>query len=130
MALAAEIVILLSVGSFQVALPRLPKAPSPTFADTAAGVTQFVDWVKPELGEPRFNQPPTRFCVVGAVPFTENAAPYLPRPLWESRQPLRRLEPYSATFHYVEVPAGTKAPPPRTLRDAVRLCQAAWKAAK
>ncbi|MCE2657997.1 MAG: hypothetical protein LW854_07065 [Rubrivivax sp.] len=130
MALAAEIVILLSVGSFQALLPQAPKATgtSPSFPDTAAGVTQFVQWVRPILGEPKFNQPPTRVCVVGAVPFSEGTVLYLPEPLWLSRQPLRQLEPYSASFHYVELPApGAKAPAPRTLRDAGHLCAQEWK---
>jgi hypothetical protein len=129
MALAAEIVILLSVGSFQVLLPQAPKATgtSPIFPDSQAGVTQFVQWAKPVMGEPRFNQPPTKVCVVGATHFPEGTTLYLPEPLWASRQPLRQLEPYSATFHYVDKPAaGTAAAKPRTLQDAARLCAQAW----
>jgi hypothetical protein len=130
MAVAAEIVILLSLGSFQALLPQAPKATgtSPSFTDTPAGVAQFVQWVRPVLGEPKFNQPPTRVCVVGAVPFPNGTALHLPQPLWESRQPLRQLEPYSASFHYLELPApGAKATAPRTLRDAGRLCAQEWK---
>ncbi|MBL8328932.1 MAG: hypothetical protein JNJ71_08780 [Rubrivivax sp.] len=129
MATAAEIVILLSLGSFQVQLPQAPQATSPVFADSAQGVQEFMGWIGKALPSPRFNQPPTRICVVGAVPFPPTAALYLPRPLWESRQPLRQLEPYSATFHYLEPPAGAPAPKPRTLRDAVRLCAEVAKAA-
>lgn len=124
---AAELVILLSVGTFQATLPQIPKATSPVFQDTAQGVQIFMSWLKGALPEPGFNQPPTRVCVVGAVPFTPEAAPYVVRPLWESRPPFRRLEPYSATFHYVELAPGAKAPPARTLRDAMKICAEAWK---
>ena len=128
MAVAAEIVILLSLGSFQATLPQVPKATSPVFEDSAQGVQGFMAWVKPALGDPKFNQPPTRICVVGAVPFGPQSQLYLPKPLYESRQPLRQLEPYAATFHYVEQPASTPAPKPRTLRDAQAICTRAWKA--
>ncbi len=128
MAVAAEIVILLSLGSFQATLPQIPKATSAPFADSAQGIRDFMGWVKPVMGEPKFNQPPTRICVVGAVPFAPKAELLLPSQLWESRQPLRQLEPYSATFHYVEPAAGTPAPKPRTLKDAARICADAWKA--
>jgi hypothetical protein len=124
---AAELVILLSLGSFQATLPQLPKATSPVFPDTPQGVTDFMAWLKPTMGEPKFNQPPTKVCVVGAVPFTAKAAPFLPKPLWESRPPLRWLEPFSATFHYVELPASAPTPQARTLRDAARICAEAWK---
>jgi hypothetical protein len=129
MAAAAEIVILLSLGTFQVTLPQIPKATSPAFEDSAQGVQAFMGWLKPVLPEPRFNQPPTRICVVGAVPFGPKATLYLPKPLWESRQPLRQLEPYAATFHYLDPAASAPAPKPRTLKDAQRICAQAWKAA-
>lgn len=127
MAVAAEIVILLSVGSFQLQLPQIPKAVSPAFSDSMQGASDAVGWLKQNLPEPRFNQPPTRICVVGAVPFTDATAPQIVKPLWESRQPFRRLEPYSASFHYVEPAASAPPPKPRTLRDALQLCAKAWK---
>ena len=108
---AFELIILLSIGSFQVNVPAVSKQAAPTFEDSAKGVVEFVQWFKSTIPEPKFGQPPLQVCVVGALPFTLEKAPYLPKPLWESRQPLHSLEPYSATFHYVEPPkAGAKAP--------------------
>lgn len=127
MVVAAELIILLSLGSFQATLPQIPKATSPVFPDTAQGVADFMAWIKPVMGEPKFNQPPTKVCVVGAVPFKNDAPLYLPKPLWESRPPLRWLEPYTATFHYVELAASAPPPKPRTLRDAARICADVWK---
>ncbi len=122
-----EIVILLSVGSFQAAAPGVAKEPSPVFEDSAAGLRSFTAWAKATLGEPKFAQPPSRLCVVGAVPFS-GAGPYIPRPIWESQRPVRELEPYAATFHYVEPPAAS-APPakPRTMKQALAICAKAAK---
>jgi hypothetical protein len=62
---------------------------------------------------------------VGAVPFG-NTPPYVVRPIYESKMPVRALEPYSATFHYVEVPAGARPPAhPRTMKEAVEICSKA-----
>jgi hypothetical protein len=125
---AVELVILLAVGSFQAAAPGTLREPSAVYPDTAEGARDFVVWLRGALPPPRFAQPPMQVCVVGAVPFSPEAAPLLPKPLWESRHPWRALEPYAATFHYVEPPApGGKpgaVPKPRTLRDAVKLCAA------
>lgn len=122
---AVELVILLAVGSFQASAPGTLREPSAVYPDTAEGARDFVVWLRGALPPPRFAQPPMQVCVVGAVPFTPEAAPVLPKPLWESRTPWRALEPYAATFHYVEPPAaGAKPPKPRTLRDAVKLCAA------
>jgi hypothetical protein len=77
-----------------------------------------------ELG-PATNQPPLKIRVIGAVPFSAKKVPYLPKPLWESQRTLHALEPYPATFHYVEVAPGAKSPrPPKplTLKQAIRLC--------
>ena len=122
MTAALQLVILLSAGTFQGAVPALSKQPSAVFPDTAQGNADFVAWLRPTLPPPRFAQPPLQVCVVGAVPFTPEKAPFLSKPLWESRPPWKSLEPYAATFHYVEPLPSGKAPKPRTLRDALKIC--------
>ena len=124
---AFQLIILLSIGSFQAQLPAVSKLPSPSFDDSAAGAVEFVKWAKATIPAPKFGQPPLQICVVGALPFTPDQAPYLPKPLWESRQPLRSLEPYAATFHYVEPAPGAKPPRPRAMRDALKICAATAK---
>ncbi len=123
MATATLMVLLVSLGSFQATLPAVSKQPSPVFPDTAPGATEFVRWAKATIPEPKFNEPPLQICVVGAVPFAGTAGPQIVEPLWKSRPPLRALEPYAATFHYVEPVAGQPAPKPRTLADAVKICR-------
>ena len=124
---ALQLVILLSVGSFQAMVPAQSPQASAVFPDTARGATAFVDWLRPQLPPPRFAQPPLDVCVVGAVPFSSERAPYLPKPLWESKPPWRNLEPYAARFHYVQPVAGGKAAAPRTLQQAQQICAAAAK---
>lgn len=128
---AHQLVILLSVGSFQATLPTVGPQPSPTFPDTAEGSNAFVrEWLKPTLPSPKFAEPPLKVCVVGVQPFPADKPPYLPQPLSTSKAPFRSFEPYSASFHYVEPPAsGKPAPKPRTMRDAIALCAAAAKLA-
>lgn len=121
MAAALELVLLLSVGSFQAFIPGVTKDASPVFEDSEQGLKTFTAWARSTMGEPKFNQPPTRICVVGAVPFADKG-PYIAKPIWESKQPVRQLEPYSATFHYVEPAASTPPPKPRTMKEAVDLC--------
>ncbi len=116
-----QLVLLLSVGSFQAFVPGITKAPSPVFADSEQGLTAFTTWAQRTLPEAGFNQPPLKICVVGASPFG-GKPPYVARPIWESRPPVRALEPFAATFHYVEPKPGDKPPKPRTLRDAITLC--------
>lgn len=120
---AIELVILLSIGSFQAFIPGLTKEPSPVFADSAEGLKTFTAWARQTMGEPRFNQPPTRICVVAALPFTDKP-PYISQPIWGSKPPVRALEPYGATFHYVDHQAGAPLPKPRTLKQALELCAA------
>lgn len=131
MAVAAQLVILLSLGQFQAQIPGVTAEPSPVFEDGPKGARELTTWAKEKLPIPKFNQPPLRVCVVGAVPFTPEKAPFLPKPLWESQQPLRALEPYTASFLYVEAPApaasGARAAKPatpkaRTMKDALALC--------
>ncbi len=124
---AVQLVILLSVGAFQAVVPAVSKEPSAVYADTAQGATDFVTWLRPQLPPARFAQPPLDVCVVGAVPFGSERAPYLPKPLWESKPPWRNLEPYAARFHYVQPVAGSKDPAPRTLQQAQQICAAATK---
>jgi len=130
---ALQLVILLSAGSFQASLPAVSKQPSAVYADTAQGVRDFITWLRPTLPTPKFAQPPLHICVVGAVPFTDETAPVLPKPLWESRPPWRSLEPYAATFHYVEADATSskgakgRTPPPRSMKQALQICAAAAK---
>ncbi len=121
---AVQLVILLSVGSFQAVAPAVSKQPSAVYADSAQGTTDFVTWFRSQVPPAKFAQPPLDVCVVGAVPFTAERAPYLPKPLWESKPPWRHLEPYAARFHYVEPAAGRKAAKPRTLLQAQQLCAA------
>ena len=116
-----QLVLLLSVGSFQAFVPGVTKAPSPVFADSEQGLAAFTTWATRTLPEAGFNQPPLKICVVGAVPFG-GKTPYVAKPIWESHPPVRTLEPYSATFHYVDVKAGDKPPKPRSLQDAIALC--------
>jgi len=117
-----QIVLLLSLGSFQAFVPGVTKEPSPVFEDSAQGLKAFTAWSQSVVPAPRFNQPPLSICVVASLPFTQEHAPYLPKPLWESRPPVHVLEPYAATFHYVDVAAGAKPPKARTLKQAVKLC--------
>ncbi len=117
-----QLVLLLSLGSFQVAIPGVTKEPSPVFEDSAKGVQAFTSWALGTLGEPKFNQPPYQFCVVGAQPFAAGKGPYVSDQISRSRPPVRQLEPYSATFHYVEPPASGPAPKPRTMKQAIELC--------
>lgn len=129
---ATQLVILLSVGSFQAVVPEMSREPSAKFPDTAQGARDFITWLRPRLPTPKFAQPPMHVCVVGAVPFSDATAPTLPKPLWESRQPWRSLEPYGATFHYAEAdpkaPKGT-VPKPRSWKQALQICAAAAKTA-
>jgi hypothetical protein len=115
-----QLVLLLSIGSFQAFIPGVTQQASPVFEDSDQGLKSFTAWARSTMGEPRFNQPPLQICVVGAVPFTDKG-PYISKPIWESKQPVRALEPYSATFHYVEPAAGAPAPKPRTMKQAVEL---------
>jgi len=117
-----QLVILLSIGSFQGYVPGVTTEPSPVFEDSAAGLAAFTGWARSTMGEPRFNQPPLRICVVGAVPFPANKGPYISPQIWGSKQPIRRLEPYAATFHYVEPAASAPVPAPRTMKQAIALC--------
>lgn len=123
--LPTQIVLLLSLGSFQAIVPGTTGGPSPAFEDSAQGVKAFTAWAQSSLPAPKFNQPPLSICVVGAVPFTPENPPYLPKPLWESQWPLHGLEPYAATFHYVTIKPGSKMPKARTLKQAIRLCAGA-----
>lgn len=120
---AFTIVVLLSAGSFQAALPDADAKPSPVFADSAAGVKDFVGWLRPQIPTGRWNPPPTQVCVVGAVPFDDAHAPYLPQPLVRSEGPLHGLEPYAATFHYVNADEAKKRARKRTLTTALKICQ-------
>ena len=122
-----QLVILLSLGTFQAAVPGVGHTPSPVFEDSALGVKSFMAWLKPLLPPPTFNQLPLQVCVVGAVPFTPEKAPYLPKPLYESQQPLHQLEPYSATFHYVSPTAQSKDTTSRTLSQALHICSVGKK---
>ncbi len=117
-----QLVLLLSLCSFQVSIPGVTKEPSPVFEDSAKGLQAFTNWAVATLGEPKFNQPPYQLCVVGAQPFVDKG-PYVAEQISRSRPPVRSLEPYSATFHYVEPPArGAPPPKPRTLKQAIELC--------
>lgn len=132
-AAALQLVILLSVGSFQATVPGVSTQPSATYPDTPQGARDFITWLRPTLPAPKFAQPPMHVCVVGAVPFSPDQAPVLPKPLWESRQPWRSLEPYAATFHYVEA-KDTKdlkgrVPKARSMKQAQKICAAAAKSA-
>jgi hypothetical protein len=118
---AIQLVLLLSIGSFQAFIPGVTKEASPVFEDSEQGLKTFTAWATSTIGEPRFIQPPTHSCVVGAVPFADKG-PYISKPIWESKPPVRALEPYSATFHYVEPAAGAPAPKPRTMQQAIELC--------
>lgn len=122
---ATLLVILLSIGSYQASIPGVTQKPSPRFEDTAQGLQDFARWARATVPEPKFNQPPLRICVVGASPFSAEKPPYLPKPLWESKPPLHALEPYAATFHYVEPQPGAAPPKPRTMAQAVKLCSEA-----
>lgn len=115
-----QLVLLLSLGSFQAFIPGVTKTASPVFEDSAKGLKEFTTWATSTLGEPKFNQPPHKICVVGALPF-EDKGPYISQQISQSKWPVRALEPYSATFHYVEPVAGAK-PKPRTMNQAVELC--------
>lgn len=126
---ATQLVILLSVGSFQAVVPQVSRQPSATYPDTPQGARDFITWLRPTLPTPKFAAPPMHVCVVGAVPFTDQTAPVLPKPLWESRQPWRSLEPYAATFHYPEVDAKGRSPKPRTWKQALQICAEAAKTA-
>lgn len=112
-----KIVVLLSTGSFQATLALSPSQPSPSFEDSAQGVQTFVEWLRPRLPAPSWNEAPTQICVVGATHFSARTAPYLPKPLYESQPPWHSLEPYAASFHYAA--AGTAR---RSMTDARRLC--------
>ncbi len=136
MSTAFHLVILLSVGQFQATLPDITPQASPKFPDNAQGARDFTSWAKATMPTPKFIQPPLRICVVGAVAFKPDQVPLLPQSLWESKFPLRALEPYSATFHYVEPPkdgaasGAAKAPPaakPRTMKQAQAICAEAAK---
>ena len=116
-----QLVFLLSIGSFQVSIPGVTRDISPVFEDSAQGLKSFTTWASTTMGEPKFNQPPLRFCVVGAVPFTDKG-PYIPQQISGSKPPVRSLEPYSATFHYVEPAPGAPVPKPRTMKQAIDLC--------
>ena len=124
----AQVVILLSIGSFQVQTPMIPGPPSPVFEDSKAGVAAFVTWARGHIPEPKWNQRPMQVCVVGAQYFTPEHAPYLTKQLYESKQPLHQLEPYSATFHYVPSATEKVAGGKRTLKQALEICaKAGWK---
>ena len=127
---ATQLVILLSVGSFQASLPGVSPQPSATYPDTPQGAREFITWLRPTLPTPKFAAPPMHVCVVGAVPFAADKAPVLPKPLWESKQPWRSLEPYAATFHYVDADAKDakgRAPKARSMKQALDICAAAAK---
>jgi hypothetical protein len=131
---ATQLVILLSVGSFQASLPGVSPQPSAAYPDTPQGAREFITWLRPTLPTPKFAAPPMHVCVVGAVPFVPEKAPVLPKPLWESKQPWRSLEPYAATFHYVEADAKEdakdpkgRAPKARTMKQAQQICAVAAK---
>jgi hypothetical protein len=126
-AAALQLVILLSAGSFQAVVPGVSAQASAVYRDTPQGAREFITWLRPTLPAPKFAQPPMHVCVVGAVPFAADAAPVLPKPLWESKQPWRSLEPYAATFHYAELDAKGRAPKPRNLKQALKICAAAAK---
>ncbi len=126
---AIQLVILLSAGSFQAVVPAVSSQPSAAYPDTPQGARDFITWLRPTLPTPKFAQPPLHVCVVGAVPFSPDKAPVLPKPLWESKQPWRSLEPYAATFHYAEPDAKGRAPKARTLKQAQKICAAAAKTA-
>ena len=117
-----QIVLLLSLGSFQAFIPGVTKEPSAVFEDSAQGLKAFTAWSQSAVPVPKFNQPPLSICVVASVPFTKEHAPYVPKPLWESQPPVHALEPYAATFHYVELAPGSKPPKTRTLKQAIELC--------
>ncbi len=127
MTAALQLVILLSAGSFQATVPGVSTQPSAVYPDTPQGAREFITWLRPTLPTPKFAQPPLHVCVVGAVPFSPDKAPVLPKPLWESKQPWRSLEPYAATFHYVEPDAKGRVPKARTLKQAQKICAAAAK---
>ena len=130
MTAALQLVILLSAGSFQASVPEVSPQPSAVYPDTPQGARDFITWLRPTLPTPKFAAPPMHVCVVGAVPFTDENAPLLPKPLWESRQPWRSLEPYAATFHYVEAKdLKSRAPKPRSMKQALQICAAAAKTA-
>jgi hypothetical protein len=114
---AIHLVILLSIGTFQASIPSVSKQATPSFADSDQGAETFTTWAKAAIPSPKFGQPPLQICVVGAVP----------KPLWESAPPFHSLEPYSATFHYVEQAKGMKATAPRTMREALRICASTTK---
>lgn len=122
-----QLVLLLSLGSFQATIPAIGPEPSPVFEDSAAGLASFTQWARTTMGEPRFNQPPHQLCVVAALPFAPNKGPYVALPISQSKPPVRALEPYSASFHYVELPAGAPPPKPRTLQEAVSLCRRVYR---
>ena len=119
---ALQIVVLLSVGTFQATLEPTPTDPSPVFEDSAEGVDTFLKWLRPKLPRATWGQAPLKFCVVGAVPFSAKMAPYLPKPLYLSQEPLHSLEPYSATYHYVESKGQIKLKPIRTMSEALEIC--------
>lgn len=127
MAAAIQLVILLSAGSFQATVPAVSTQASAVYPDTVQGARDFITWLRPTLPAPKFAQPPLHVCVVGAVPFAADRVPLLPKPLWESKQPWRSLEPYAATFHYVELDAKGRAPKARTMKQALTICAAAAK---
>lgn len=130
MADALQLVILLSVGSFQASVPTVSKQASAAYPDTPQGAREFITWLRPTLPTPKFAAPPMHVCVVGAVPFAADKAPVLPKPLWESKQPWRSLEPYAATFHYVDADAKDakgRAPKARSMKQALDICAAAAK---
>jgi hypothetical protein len=127
MAAATQLIILLSVGSFQASVPGVTAQPSAVYPDTPQGARDFITWLRPTLPTPKFAQPPLHVCVVGAVPFAPDKAPVLSKPLWESKQPWRSLEPYAATFHYAQPDAKGRAAKPRTMKQAVTICAAAAK---
>ena len=118
------LVILLSIGSFQAAIPGRTQGASPAFEDNAQGLARLAEWASSRLGVPKFNQPPLKVCVVGSVPF-KDPGPYIVKPIWESQPPVHQLEPYAATFHYVEVAPGKLTPPPRTMKQAMDICRKA-----
>ncbi len=116
------IVLLVSLGSFQAQVPGLTKTPSPVFEDNEQGLRTFTAWARATMGEPRFNQPPHHICVVGAVPFVDRG-PFIAEPISKSRMPVRQLEPYAATFHYVDASAAPAPKAPRTWKQAVDICK-------
>ena len=120
-----QIVILLSVGTFQATLDTPPTEMSPVFEDSARGVEGFVAWLKPQLPPPHWGQAPLRFCVVGAVPFADKSAPYASKPLYLSEEPFHSLEPYSAVFHYIEDKGQLRIKKSRTMGDALAICSKA-----